>query len=219
MIKKLRKPGPVSWLAAVIIRLLGLTVRCRIEDRCGLLRGEIDQPVIWIFWHNRVLLMPYFARTACPDREIVVLVSPSNDGEIIARLLRGFGYGAVRGSSNKRPAAALRELARILGAGMDVAIAPDGPRGPRYRFQTGAIKLAQLSQCSLMAVHVEYDRAWRLKTWDGFLIPKPFSRATLVLAALVPVARELSRSELEGVRLEVETAMIRGAEESFIHHA
>ena len=130
--------------------------------------------------------------------------------------MKRFGHDAVRGSSNKRPAAALREMVRELEGGGDVVITPDGPRGPRHVMQPGPIKLAQLSQCPMMPVHLQYDRAWVMKTWDGFLIPKPFTRATLVFAPLVEVPRDLDRSASEKTRREVEAAMVAGADEMLV---
>lgn len=189
-------------------------MRVRLDDRCGLSRDEIEGPLIWLFWHNRVLLMPYLQKRIAPRRQGKVLTSPSNDGEIIAKIMERFGHGAVRGSSNKRPAAALREMVRELKGGNDIVITPDGPRGPRYDFQGGAIKLAQLSQAPLMAVHLQYGSAWKLKTWDGFLIPRPFTKVRITVGPLVDVPRTADDSALESIRAGVEREMVIGAEES-----
>lgn len=194
-----------------MIRLLGRTIRVQVEDRCGVTQDTPKGPLIWLFWHNRVFLMPYLQQKVCPQRRGRVLTSSSRDGEIIARIMRRFGHGAVRGSSNKRPAAALREMVRMLGHGDDIAITPDGPRGPRYQLQQGAVKLAQLSGCPLMCVHVTYTRAWRLKTWDQFVIPKPFTSARLTFDALVHVPRTLSDTEAESIRASLEASMRRAA--------
>lgn len=202
----------IAWVGASLLRSIGASVRLEVDDRCGLSKGEVDRPVIWLFWHNRVLLMPYVYKKLGRTRLGTVLTSPSGDGEIIARIVKRFGFDAVRGSSNKRPAAALRELARCLKAGSDVAITPDGPRGPRYCVQPGAIKLAQLSGCPLMAVHVQYRASWAMKTWDGFLIPRPFTQVKLTLEPLVEVPRDADKRTLEEIRSSLESRMRKAME-------
>jgi lysophospholipid acyltransferase (LPLAT)-like uncharacterized protein len=213
LLKKLRHPRLIAGLAYLMIRVLGATIRCRFEDQSGLSGDQADQPVIWVFWHNRVLMLPFVQTKFRPDRIGNVLTSQSNDGEIIAGIAQRFGHGAVRGSSNKRPAAALREMVRTLANGTDMVITPDGPRGPRYELQPGTIKLAQLSQCPIMIAHLRFDRAWKLKTWDGFLVPKPFTRVTFVLSPLRHVPRELDQDAFEKTRADLEMEMVRGAEE------
>ena len=208
----MRHPGVIAWVAATLIRLLGRTLRVRVDDRCGLTRGEIAEPLIWLFWHNRVLIMPYLQKKVARERQGKVLTSPSKDGEIIAQIMERFGHGAIRGSSNKRPAAALREMVREIQEGRDMVITPDGPRGPRYVFQKGAIKLAQLSGAPLMPVHLRYGAAWRLKTWDGFVIPRPFTTARLTVGPLVRVPRKADAAALEAFREGIEREMVRGAE-------
>jgi lysophospholipid acyltransferase (LPLAT)-like uncharacterized protein len=119
------------------------------------------------------------------DREGCVLTSPSKDGAVIAAVMRRFGLDSVRGSSNKRAAQSLVECRRRLLSGLDLAITPDGPRGPVYVAAPGVLQLARLTQCPVMPVRVEYSRKWELKSWDRFQIPKPFSRATITLAPTV----------------------------------
>lgn len=200
--------------ASVLVRCLGRTVRYTIEDRSGVTRGEVSTPIVWLFWHNRILLMPYLQQRFCPARQGAVLTSPSKDGEVLASVVKRFGVGTVRGSSNKRPAAALKEMVRRMRGGEDMGITPDGPRGPRYQLQPGAVKLAQLARAPVMAVHVRYKKSWKLKSWDGFLIPKPFTKAEVVFAPLVYVERGADEAMLEEVRLSLETAMKQAAEDS-----
>lgn len=178
-----------------------------LDDRCGLTRKEFDEPVIWLLWHNRVFLIPYMQNRKAPHRHGKALTSPSGDGEIIARVMERFGHGAIRGSSNKRPAAAMREMTRALRDGYDLAITPDGPRGPRYQMQLGAVKLAQISGAAIMPIHVRYSRAWVCRTWDKFLIPKPFAAVNFVFDELVYVPRDASEESLERIRRELEKKM------------
>jgi lysophospholipid acyltransferase (LPLAT)-like uncharacterized protein len=116
--------------------------------------------------------------------------------------------GAVRGSSSRRGAAALLHLTRRLEEQYDVCITPDGPRGPRYRLQPGALLLAQHARIPLMPFLIEYSSCWRLKSWDGFAIPKPFSRVMVTLLPLVTVPSNLSGEGFESARAAIEATMV-----------
>jgi lysophospholipid acyltransferase (LPLAT)-like uncharacterized protein len=177
------KARVVSFCVAWFIRLYSLTLRIRIDDRAGIY--TLDGPVIWAFWHNRLLLLPVIYRRWARHRKLCVLTSPSRDGAVLAGIVKRFGIGSVRGSSNKRAAQSLVECRRRLLAGWDLGVTPDGPRGPVYVAAPGVIQLARLTGRPLMPVQVEYSRKWRLKSWDRFQIPRPFSRVTLI--SLPPV--------------------------------
>ena len=101
----------------------------------------------------------------------------------------------------------MRELVDALNSGFDVAITPDGPRGPKYRLHPGALKLAQLSGVPITLVHVVYSSYWELKSWDGFRIPKPFSRVTIICDEPVEIPRELDEEALEALRAKLEGLM------------
>jgi len=198
----------LAWL----IQLLGWSWRFRVDDRAGLTRGEVDGPVIWVFWHNRVLAVAAARRRFFPMRTGYVLTSASGDGLIIAEVMRRLGAGAVRGSSSRGGAAAYRELLRLVGEGEDIAITPDGPRGPRHEIQPGAVRLALKAGVALMPVRVEASSAWRLKTWDRFMVPKPFARVELITGELLkPAGWELGKEEREG-RVRSELAARMGGE-------
>lgn len=170
------KPRLIGWLAAQCIRLLVATLRVRVSDESGLLREPPDGPVIWVFWHNRLLIVPSLYGRCLKNRPpATVLTSASGDGAILAAFMRHFGLGAVRGSTSRRGARALLECARLLRKKHYLGVTPDGPRGPVYRLQPGVIQLARLCRAAIQPIQVEYTKAWRLKTWDRFFIPKPFS--------------------------------------------
>ena len=212
-LKKLRSNhGVIAWLVSVLIRALRMTLRYELVDQCGITQQRVDGPVIWLFWHNRIILMTHAAKLFCGDRPAAVLTSPSEDGEILAGVMKRFEAEAVRGSSNKRSTAALREMIKVVKGGTDMFITPDGPRGPRYQLQAGAVKLAQLSKCPLMPVHFVYKRAWKLKTWDGLVIPKPFTRIRVTFGELVTVERGADEEVLEGIRSGLEVSMTAEAE-------
>ena len=147
-----RIPGkPIAWL----IRAICGTLRFRVVDHAGLNGLSMDQRT-WIFWHNRMFIFPWLHQTLFPGRGGAVLTSASGDGQIIADVCSEFGFRPVRGSSSRRGAQALMELADCIRAGEDIGITPDGPRGPRYpdehgRHQAGAThrREADAGACAL----------------------------------------------------------------------
>ncbi len=187
LIKPVRlKHRVAARLAHALTKALGATWRLKVHDASGI--GSLNKPlppVIWIFWHNRVLVAPIAWHKCCPHRWGAVLTSASNDGAFLAETMRLFGAHAVRGSSSKRGGAALLELEEVLKRGGDVVITPDGPRGPRYSMSAGAARLALKSGAAVQPLRIEPEGCWRLSTWDGFAIPKPFTAVRVEFAPLV----------------------------------
>jgi lysophospholipid acyltransferase (LPLAT)-like uncharacterized protein len=174
----------LGWLLATLMKLYALTWRVRVVNDAGLSK-DTPGTVIWAFWHNRLLPMPMvYSRHLKRARRTTVLTSPSRDGAVLAAVVKRFGLESVRGSSNKRAAQALVECRRRLLDGCDLAITPDGPRGPCYQIAPGVIHLSRVTNSPVMPVRVEVSRAWRLKSWDRFQIPKPFARVTVTLMPL-----------------------------------
>ena len=201
----------ISFSIATLIRAIGLTMRWRLVDRSGVSSNDHPGPLIWVFWHNRVFGMPFVYRKFLHRRHGSVLTSPSGDGELIALVMARFGVGSIRGSSNKRPAAAVREIVSFIGQGGDVAITPDGPRGPVYQMQPGVIKMAQLSGVPVLPIRLRYHRALSLKTWDRFQIPLPFSKAEVVFEELQNIPRRLDEERFEATREGLERILRAGA--------
>lgn len=187
-----RKSSMLGTLAGWCMKLLAFTLRIEIRDESGIgSPGKHVEPVIYALWHNRIFTVPAAWHRLCGGRrKVVVMASASHDGDMVARAMAVFGMGAVRGSSSRRGVAALVGLKRQLAAGTDVCLTPDGPRGPRYVLQPGVVKLAQSSGAPVVPVHARFSNAWRLGTWDGFVIPKPFSRVLVTFAAPVYVPRD-----------------------------
>jgi len=195
----------IGWLGAGLLRLLGATIRIEIRDESGLSTGTKRGPLVGLFWHNRMLMIPVIWRRLRSGLPTACLTSTSKDGEITARILARFGFEAIRGSTSKRGVGALIGIHRALKREMAVAIVPDGPRGPRYVLQPGAIRLALDTGHPLVLVSWEVNRYWRLKSWDGFLIPKPFSRLTVKFSPLMRlhgVAEDPAQFELLRKRIE-----------------
>ena len=189
----------------LLVRLLGATWRFEIVDHAGIGRREnAPPPFIWVFWHNRVLVVPPAYRRHCPHRHGSVLTSPSDDGAILAETMRLFHCNAVRGSTSKRGGRALIELERVLRAGGDVVITPDGPRGPRYRMSVGVPRLAARSGCRVLPVGAEFSRCWRLRSWDGFAIPMPFATVSVTFGRPLAVAPD---ADIEEWRLHLERVL------------
>lgn len=159
-----------------LIRALASTWRYRVigESRLDRLRAE-RTPIVFALWHGQMLPLLWHHR----DQGVAVLVSEHKDGEVIARILQSMGYGLIRGSTSRGASRALIGLVRTLREGNDVAVTPDGPRGPRHKFAPGAAVAAYRADAPLLATVAHVDRFWRLKTWDGFVIPKPFARITV----------------------------------------
>lgn len=203
------------WLGSSLLRLLELTLRWRVRDEATAARIRALQtpgvpPFILTLWHNRILILPfawerYMRRRR---RRAFVLTSLSRDGEFLARFAANFGFGAARGSARRRGPEALRELVGLLRAGHDVAVTPDGSRGPVYGLKGGVVLLAQLSGAPLLPVSVEVSSSWRLKSWDGFFIPKPFARVELRVGELLAIALTNSEAEFEAERQRCEAALL-----------
>ncbi len=199
-----------AFLITNSLRLLFLTLRLRVDDRIGLGSGKPDSPVILCFWHNRILGITHVFLRRYPHRlrpGVTVLTSPSRDGELLARCMDGFGMGSVRGSSSRRGSQAMRELVKLVETGRDIAITPDGPRGPCYCFGPGAIFLAQVTGVPLVPMQAHFSRCVRLKTWDGFIIPLPFSTVSITVNEMISVPQETTSTEFETLRAQVESLL------------
>jgi lysophospholipid acyltransferase (LPLAT)-like uncharacterized protein len=191
----------VPPLGAGLIRLVKMTMRIETVSRPRWEESEREgEGVIFAFWHNRLLLMPYAAR----DRKVAVLISQHRDGELISRTMTRFGFSSVRGSSSRGGEMALRKMPRLLKEGYDVAITPDGPRGPRYRVQSGVISLARLSGRPVYPVTFAAERFRSFSSWDRFQVPRLFSRGVFVWGEPVRVRRG---DDLEGKRMELEAIL------------
>jgi lysophospholipid acyltransferase (LPLAT)-like uncharacterized protein len=160
-------------LASATICLLGVTLRFEdVRDPGAPLAFDSSPPAIYAFWHRCLLTSAWHFR----NRNIAILISPSFDGELIARTVERLGYVAIRGSSSRAGSLGLRNMHRAYLAGHYCAITADGPRGPAMVAKPGVTQLAQLVDSPVGTFYVLPERAWQLRSWDRFLIPKPFSR-------------------------------------------
>jgi lysophospholipid acyltransferase (LPLAT)-like uncharacterized protein len=189
------------------LRLLGPTLRLTEAHRDVVERlWAAGDPVIYTAWHGRMLMFPYFYGR---HRPVHVLASRSRDGELVSRLARAFGFRVVRGSTSRGASAALRELARLLHEGAEVALVPDGPRGPRRIAQPGTVLLAKLGRAPIVPLGLGASRATVLDTWDAFLVPHPFARVAVVFGEPLSVPPDADRERLESARQQLEAALDR----------
>lgn len=174
----------VPPLAALLIRLLGATWRYRDVNTPGTAAGHIlPGPAIFAFWHCALLSCAHRFR----GLGIAILISASFDGELIARTVERLGFLPVRGSSSRGGPLALKAMAEAHRAGHRCAFTADGPRGPARVAKPGPVLLAKLTGASwLGAFHAQPARAWYLRSWDRFMIPKPFTTVTFTWPPHVP---------------------------------
>lgn len=170
-----------------------------------LLFGRGAGPEIYCFWHQCVLpCTVYFRSTGA-----TILISRSFDGELITRILNLFGFRAVRGSSSRGAREGLLGLKQVIESGSPAIFTADGPRGPIYRTKMGPIKLAQMTGAPIGAFHLQPGRAWTMRSWDRFLIPKPFTRIVVSWAQWTRVPADLPAEEFEHKREELNAAIER----------
>ncbi len=201
-----RKAQLAATFGAPLLKALFATLRFEITDRASVLAKMPERPLLWAFWHNRLLIMTHvFARYFAPKGRLgATLISQSKDGAIIAAIVEKFGIRPIRGSSSRGGARSLVEMKRAIEDGYIMAITPDGPRGPCYRLGPGVVKLAQVTGGFILPIHVTYSSCWRLKSWDGFMIPKPFAKVHVTFDILhqIPPTADEREFEYQRVRLE-----------------
>ena len=176
------------------IRGLAMTWRYRAVNESTVTRlRSAKQPIVFTLWHGHMLPLLWYHR----NQGVAVLVSEHSDGEIIARILEWMGYALVRGSTSRGAGRALIGLMRTLRDGRDVAITPDGPRGPRHKFAPGAVVAANRADVPIVPTVAHVDRFWQLSSWDGFMIPTPFARITVAYGPETKVSAATPREAAE----------------------
>lgn len=156
-----------------------------------------------VLWHNRLFLTPEIFRRHRSRRRIYGLVSASKDGAWLAAFYRLIGIQPIRGSSSNFGREAARQLIEVMREGHDVGITPDGPRGPIYTVEPGVLVVTRRNQAPMLLIGAEFARAWRLKSWDRFYVPCPFSRVTLRTAMIAAKGADGSKVTAEEVRTKL----------------
>jgi lysophospholipid acyltransferase (LPLAT)-like uncharacterized protein len=191
-----------------LLQLWVRTLRYEIDDRAGVIGKPVDQNYIGALWHNRLLIFPFVLRRFFSNRRGAALISASRDGDLLADAITRFSFDVVRGSSSRLGASAILQLTDVLASGRDVVITPDGPRGPAYELGPGIILLAQKSGSAVLPVNMEYSSCWRLKSWDRFILPRPFAKIRVIIGQPHRVRSTETVADFEAERLRLQDAMM-----------
>lgn len=188
----------------IAIKLIGRTIKFEIDGWENWEAASRDGKIpIYTIWHDRVFLSTYFWRR----RGIVVMTSQSFDGEYIARFIQRFGFGSARGSSSRGATGALVEMVRLMRVGCPAGFTIDGPRGPRHVAKMGAVLLAKKTGNPVLPFTINAVPRWEAKSWDRLQIPKPFSRARVLIAQPIFVAPNADDAALQAKRDELQRAL------------
>jgi len=196
----------IPRLTALLLAIIGSTLRFEVIAEEDAFPETPPTTGIFCFWHRCTLLAGwYFRKFRCS-----ILISRSFDGELITRTLRLLGYDVVRGSSSRGGAGGLLALQEVIERGFPVVFTADGPRGPIYETKPGPVKLAQMTGQPIGGFYLLPERAWVLRSWDRFLIPKPFSRVAVSWTRKVAApASDADAAALERFRQELNQGLER----------
>lgn len=207
-------PGLVSLVGPTILKTLGWTWKI---SRHGLdpfverRSGNSQQRYIVALWHSELIPLAYTHR----DERATVLVSRHRDGELLVRVAQGLGYQAVRGSTTRGAAAALRAMVRVAREGSgEIVLTPDGPKGPARRAQPGVAYVSALTGFPILPLASVARSSWRFRSWDRFGVPKPFTRIAVVAGDPIPVPREAARGDVGPWLRRYEEAMAKAGAEA-----
>jgi lysophospholipid acyltransferase (LPLAT)-like uncharacterized protein len=189
----------VPFIASILIRLIYLTHKKEFHSP----QNVGDEPIIFACGHGELLMLPYLYSKYRKTPHAKVLISSHFDGMLISKTIKYFGLDTIEGSTNRNAARVLMQGIRALKDGYDIGITPDGPKGPRHEVADGIIAMAQKTKAKIVLVEMKPTKFWQLRSWDRFIIPKPFG--TLKYYATLPIdvssldmkdAKSLVKSEL-----------------------
>ncbi|MEX2466524.1 MAG: lysophospholipid acyltransferase family protein [Gemmatimonadota bacterium] len=187
-------------LGAGLLGALFLTTRFDVVGRESFEQfRKQGRPVIFVFWHGQLLPLIHCHR----NEGVVVLVSEHGDGEYVTRVIERNGFDTVRGSSTRGGMKGLKGLVRAAHAGHDLALTPDGPRGPHGVFKPGALAAAQMTGAPIIPLAAGSSSGWHFRSWDAFLVPRPLARVSVEYLPPRFVPRDAERTDLEAIAKEV----------------
>jgi lysophospholipid acyltransferase (LPLAT)-like uncharacterized protein len=198
----------IGWVVWAVIRLLGPTIRFEVlgGQKAGRDYRPDLPPNIFAFWHRCIIAGAWYFR----NRNGVLMNTTNFDGQWTRRVIERLGYGTAQGSSTRGGLRGLAVMARRLAEGVDSGFTIDGPRGPRYVAKPGPVMLARRSGRPVILFHIGLERAWTLKkTWDLMQIPKPYTRAVLVIAPPLEVSKDTDHDGLEKKHQEMQEMLER----------
>ena len=203
--KKTFKQKLFLWLGSnfggLFLRVLKKTIRITVLGEEHFQKHFVEnRKVIFALWHGNMFI-PILHHI---DKGVYALVSQHRDGEIIARVFTSLGFQNVRGSSTRGGSEAMKEMVKIMNDGAGIAITPDGPKGPYRELKIGTVKLAQHSGATILPVAAYAENPKFFKSWDRFMVVKPFSKAVMIYGEPISIPQDLSEEELEEQRKLVE---------------
>jgi lysophospholipid acyltransferase (LPLAT)-like uncharacterized protein len=190
-----------------VIRLLGPTLRYEVMGWQHAERVYASKKqIIWAFWHRVIIPIVWWYR----NHGVVIMNTTAFDGQWTRKVIEWLGFGTAQGSSSRGGLRGLAVMAKRLGEGVDCGFTIDGPRGPRYVAKPGPVILARKTGCPVMVFHIGVDRGITFeKTWDHFLLPKPFARAVILFAPPIYVPPDANPEALEAKHAEMQRELER----------
>ena len=197
-----------DWIFILPALLMKLIFKCLFRFELIDKNGSVERArgYIGMAWHNRLLFFaPAFPRRI--RKRSVAVVSASRDGQYVSDFIKCFGIGSLRGSSSKKGVNALLGAIHAIKEGKNVVFTPDGPRGPRYVLKPGPVMLASKTGAPVVPLAINASRYWSVKSWDGFQIPKPFAKLTMIIGDPIMVPADLDADGIEKWRKIIEESM------------
>ena len=204
-------------LLIAIVRLLWRTCRVSVIDGAEHVESVINQerPVVPCYWHRDIFVCLMAIRQWIQRGfRAGIIISPSVDGDVPAKIAERWGAEVIRGSAQRTGALAMRDMHSVMRRGVSIVTAADGPAGPAYYFKAGILLTARIGKAPLLPIACAADRAWRFRTWDEFMLPKPFANVAIVIGDPQEVPARASAEELEGLRVEMQKTINALAEEA-----
>lgn len=205
-----------DWLLRFLVELVNRSITFTTENE-GPMQALLDEgrPFVMVFWHGSMTYPWWHMRF----RRAAALVSQSKDGQLLANLLKSWGYYVLRGSSSRGSKEAMTAMRQAVRDGHVLCVTPDGPRGPYHEMKMGAVRVAQTMKVPLVMVSVGYRRFRHLRSWDRFEVPYPFTRARVIYSDPIIVDPELQGEALDEKRLELEKRLIAQYREAVLEVA
>lgn len=187
-------------MASLFLRMLNRTLRWQTVGLDGVKKyWPSGAPRILAFWHNQQLLMPWIylnGSKRADSKPIAVLISEHQDGRMVAKAMKFLGVESIAGSSSRGGRKALFDLIGKLKSGSHIAVTPDGPKGPPQKMRDGVIRIAQRSGAMIYPTAMASEKRWEFASWDRMFLPKPFSRAVIIMGEPIAIPADLSTSDL-----------------------
>ena len=187
-------------------------------------RIEQNQPLIIVFWHNRLMMIPFIALRAKknnPRHNFLILASRHFDGQFVAKIMTKFGLATVSGSSKKGRAnnrgidlSSFRKIFRSLKNNISLAVTPDGPRGPAQKINGEIVEISKISGVPILPISYSVSNYIRLNSWDRFFFPLPFSKICYYFGDIISVDKNASEEEIAKIKIELEEEMNKAEEKS-----